>query len=146
MSVSLNPANYDFNSLKHGLKGSQEAALRLMAFFSRWSDTISKCSGNLIVDALIEIYDTHRVYLHIKLLHSGSDGKESPVMQETRVQPLGWEDLLEKGWQPTPVFLPENPMDRAAWQAIIHRASKSQTQLKRLRMHAHSILIKLCLI
>lgn len=59
MSVSLNPANYDFNSLKHGLKGSQGAALRPMAFFSRWSDIISKCSGNLTVDALMEIHDTH---------------------------------------------------------------------------------------
>ena len=29
-----------------------------------------------------------------------------PTMQETQVQSLGWEDLLEKEWQPTPVFLP----------------------------------------
>ena len=27
-------------------------------------------------------------------------------MQETRVQSLGWEDSLEKEWQPTPIFLP----------------------------------------
>ena len=26
-------------------------------------------------------------------------------MQETPVQFLGWEDSLEKGWRPTPVFL-----------------------------------------
>ena len=29
-------------------------------------------------------------------LPGGSDGKGSPAMQETRVQPLGWEDPLEK--------------------------------------------------
>ena len=29
-----------------------------------------------------------------------------PVMQETWVPSLGWEGLLEKGMQPTPVFLP----------------------------------------
>ena len=29
-----------------------------------------------------------------------------PAMQETQVQPLHGEDPLEKGWQPTPVFLP----------------------------------------
>ena len=29
-----------------------------------------------------------------------------PTMQETQVQSLGWEDLLEKEWQPTPVLLP----------------------------------------
>ena len=28
-------------------------------------------------------------------------------MQETQVQSLGWEDPLEKGMQPTPIFLPE---------------------------------------
>ena len=30
----------------------------------------------------------------------------------------------------------ENPMDRGAWQATVHGVAKSQTQLKRLRMHA----------
>ena len=33
--------------------------------------------------------------------------KNLPEMQETRVQSLGWEDPLEKGMLPTPVFLPE---------------------------------------
>ena len=32
--------------------------------------------------------------------------KHLPTMWETRVQSLCWEDLLEKEWQPTPVFLP----------------------------------------
>ena len=31
----------------------------------------------------------------------------------------------------------ENPMDRGAWQAMIHRVAKSRTQLKRLSMHAN---------
>ena len=29
----------------------------------------------------------------------------------------------------------ENPMDRGAWRAIVHRVAKSQTQLKRLSTH-----------
>ena len=29
----------------------------------------------------------------------------------------------------------ENPMDRGAWQATVHRVTKSQTQLKQLSMH-----------
>ena len=29
-----------------------------------------------------------------------------PAMWETQVQSLGWEDLLEREWHPTPVFLP----------------------------------------
>ena len=32
-------------------------------------------------------------------------------------------------WQPTPVFLPENPMDRGAWEASVHRVTKSLTRL-----------------
>ena len=38
-------------------------------------------------------------------------------------------------WEPTPEFLQENPTDRGAWQATIHRVAKSQTQLKRLSIH-----------
>ena len=32
--------------------------------------------------------------------------KNLPIMWETWVQFLGWEDLLEEGMQPTPVLLP----------------------------------------
>ena len=34
------------------------------------------------------------------------------------------------GGQPTLVFSPENPMDRGAWQAAVHRVANSQTRLK----------------
>ena len=33
-------------------------------------------------------------------------------------------------WQPTPVILLGNPMDRGAWWAVIHGVAKSQTWLK----------------
>ena len=32
--------------------------------------------------------------------------KNLPAMQETQVLSLGWEDPLERRWQPTPVSLP----------------------------------------
>ena len=32
--------------------------------------------------------------------------KSLPAMQETQVRSLGWEDPLERKWQPTPVLLP----------------------------------------
>ena len=35
----------------------------------------------------------------------------------------------------------ENPMDRGAWQAAVHGITKSQTQLKRLSMHARTHLL-----
>ena len=34
----------------------------------------------------------------------------------------------------------ENPTDRGAWQATVHRVVKSWTWLKRLGMHAHTML------
>jgi len=33
----------------------------------------------------------------------------------------------------------ENPTDRKAWWAAVHRAAKSHTQLKQLSMPAHSL-------
>ena len=33
----------------------------------------------------------------------------------------------------------ENTMDRGAWWAAVHRVAKSQTQLKRLSMHAPTV-------
>ena len=31
----------------------------------------------------------------------------------------------------------ENPIDRGAWQATVHRVAKNRTQLKQLTLHAH---------
>ena len=44
-----------------------------------------------------------------------------------------------RGWQPTPVFLLENPMDREAWRATVHKVAKSQTRLKWLSRHTLKI-------
>ena len=38
---------------------------------------------------------------------------------------------------PLQYFSLENPMDRGAWQAMIHRVTKSQTQLNRLSIAQH---------
>ena len=44
---------------------------------------------------------------------------------------LGWEDPLEKGMAtPSNIFCLENPVDRGAWWAAVHRIAKSQTRLK----------------
>ena len=40
-----------------------------------------------------------------------------------------------RAWQPIPVFLLENPMDRGAWWATVHVVSKSQTQLSDQALH-----------
>ena len=35
-----------------------------------------------------------------------------------------------------------NPMDRGAWQAVVHRVAQSWAQLKQFSMHAHDVDIK----
>ena len=53
--------------------------------------------------------------------------KSLPTMQETWVQSLGWEDLLEKGTATLFSILLENPMDRGAWQATVHGVTQRRT-------------------
>ena len=36
---------------------------------------------------------------------------------------------------PLQYYCLENPMDRGAWQAVVHRVAKSWTRLKRLSTH-----------
>ena len=45
-----------------------------------------------------------------------------------------------RAWQPTPVFLPGEPLDRGAWQATVHGVTKNQTRLKQLSTHAQAYL------
>ena len=48
-------------------------------------------------------------------------GKDLPVIRETWVQSVGWEDSLEEGMAThSSVVAWRIPMDRGAWQAIIH--------------------------
>ena len=56
-----------------------------------------------------------------------------PVIWETRIQSLGWEDLLEEGMATHSNILAQRIlMDRGAWWATVHWFAKSQTGLKQL--------------
>ena len=66
----------------------------------------------------------------------GASGKE-PACQCRRLKTHGFDPWVGKipwrrKWQPTAVFLLENPMDRGAWQPTVHRIAKSRTWLQRL--------------
>ena len=66
----------------------------------------------------------------IWIMPGGSDSKESAcsVGDPGLIPGLGrfpW----RREWQPTPVFLPENSMDRGARWAIVLGVTKSQTEL-----------------
>ena len=51
-------------------------------------------------------------------------------LQETQVLSLGMEEPLEKEMKTHSKYpCLENPMDRSAWRATVHRVAKSQTRL-----------------
>ena len=57
--------------------------------------------------------------------------KNLPAMQETQIRFLGWEDPLMEGMAThSSILCLENLTDRGAWQAMVHRVAKNQTQLK----------------
>ena len=57
--------------------------------------------------------------------------KSLHALQETWVQSLGWEDPLDKGMQPTPVFLPGEFHRQRSLGSTAHRVTKSWTRLQR---------------
>ena len=73
----------------------------------------------------------------------GTSGKE-PTCLIRRHKRLGFNPWVGKMpwrrvWQPSPYSCLENPMDRGARQAIVHRVAKSRTRLKQLSMHIQAI-------
>ena len=63
----------------------------------------------------------------------------------TRVQSLGQEDPLEKDMATPPspqCSCLENPMDRGAWWATVHRVAKSWTQLEQPSIQACTVMFK----
>ena len=54
--------------------------------------------------------------------------KNPPVMRDTWVQSLGWEDPLEEGTATRSSILAWRiSMDRGAWQVTVHGVAKSRT-------------------
>ena len=55
---------------------------------------------------------------------NGGDGRDMGSIP-------GWgRSPWRRAWQPTPIFCLEGLLDRGAWQAIVRRIAKRQTQLK----------------
>ena len=82
--------------------------------------------------------------LELVLGFPGGTSDKEPAHQCKRRKRLGFDPWVgqipwRRKQQPTPVFLPKNPMDRGAWLAMVHGVTKSQTQLKQLSTHAHDL-------
>ena len=71
----------------------------------------------------------------------GTSGKEPTCQFVRNVRNMGsipeFGRLL--GGSPLQYSYLEDPMDRGAWWAMVHRVTKSWTQLKRLSIHARTI-------
>ena len=63
-------------------------------------------------------------YVFISWSTSNSGGQEPPAMQEIWVQSLGREESPEKEMATHQYSCLENPMDRGAWQATVHRSQR----------------------
>ena len=57
-----------------------------------------------------------------------------------RVRSLGREDLLEEGMATLQYSCLENPMDRGAWQATVHRVAESDMTEVTLHTPMHTFL------
>ena len=61
-------------------------------------------------------------------------------LQETRLQSLGGKDPLAEGMATHSNILAWRiPMDRGVWWTTVRKFTKSQTQLKRLSTHTHTL-------
>ena len=59
-----------------------------------------------------------------------------PAVQDNQVQPLGWEDHLEKGMVTHSTILAWRfPWKEELWWAIVYGVAKSQTQLSHQHFH-----------
>ena len=72
-----------------------------------------------ILEIYIEISEIYQMVWYTRASLVAQMVKNLPTMQEIQVQSLGWEDPWRREWQPTPVSLVENPMDRRAWWATV---------------------------
>ena len=70
----------------------------------------------------------------IPYIRHWSKNHNSLVAREVKSLPAVWETWVGKipcwrEWLSTPIFLPDNPMDRDAWWATVHGVTKSWTCL-----------------
>ena len=95
--------------------------LSLLAHHGVRIEIKSKCSG----------FGASQVALVVKNLPANEgDIRDSGSIPELEKSPGGGQgNILQYSCL-------ENPLDRGAWQATVHRVTESQTQLKRLGTHA----------
>ena len=82
----------------------------------------------------------YNLYYNVGFL-GGTSGKEPTCQCIKNVRNVGSIPELGRflGGSPLQNSYLEDPMDRGAWYAMVHRVTKSWTHLKRLSIHAYTI-------
>ena len=80
--------------------------------------------------------------VHVCMHFPGGNGGKVSTCQCRRCKRHSFYPCIRKipwrrAWQPTPVFLPGESHGQRRLQAIVHRVTKSQIQLKRLSTHTY---------
>ena len=78
---------------------------------------------------------TSQVALVVKNLPANADVREAGSIPGSGRSPGGGHG------NPLQYSCLENPMDRGAWPAMVHRVTKSQTRLKQDLVHTHVIVV-----
>ena len=84
------------------------------------------------------VYMMYSILCNIHIYTGASlvkNGKESAGFHIWQCGRPGFNPWVEKipwrrAWQPTPIFLPGECIDRGAWQTTVHGITKSWTQLR----------------
>ena len=115
--------------LLRNLYAGQEATVRIGCGPTDWFQ-IGKgiCQGYILSPCL---FNLHEEYI---MRNTGLDETQAGI----RIAGRNCNNLrhARRSKWPLQYSCLENPMDRGAWQAMVHRVTESQTLLKRLSMHA----------
>ena len=131
-------------------RGAWQATVHRIAKSWTWLKQLSMHACNVYIKftilTILSVWFSTIKYIYIVVWLASlvaQTVKNLPAMWETRVRPLGWEDLPEKemanhscilAWripwmEEAPLSL-KNPRDRGAWWATVHGVEKSWTRLR----------------
>ena len=71
-------------------------------------------------------------------LSSKEPACQSRRYKRCRFDPWVWKILWRRAWELAPYSCLENPMNRWAWRAAVHRVTQGWTRLKKHHTHAHT--------
>ena len=86
----------------------------------------------MVIKTVIFLFENSRKYRVSQVVLPFSTGD----IRDVGSIPGSGRSLREGNSNPLQYSCLENPMDRGAWWATVHRVAKNQTWLKRLSMHA----------